>query len=160
MTIRPATKDDVEAMVGLFHVIHELHAAAHPNRFPSGVSSETVAAALREWMAAEDARWFVADDGEIAGYVYARLTQRPERFYLKSARICEIEHIAVHPRARRQGIARRLFDAVFSEARQAGTELVQLNLWTFNQEGRHAFERMGFAPLCGVMQRTVPPTAE
>lgn len=55
-----------------------------------------------------------------------------------------ITNIAVHPAARRQGIARRLLRTALDEARQRGVRLAALEVRPSNQEARALYESFGF----------------
>ncbi len=55
-----------------------------------------------------------------------------------------VTNLAVHPRHRRRGVARRLLAAMLDDARRKSVELVFLEVRPTNTEAVHLYESLGF----------------
>jgi ribosomal-protein-alanine N-acetyltransferase len=73
-------------------------------------------------------------DGEVVGYLCL----------WEIGREIHITNLAVHPRFRRQGIARALLGSTLEEARRQGVEQAFLEVRPSNSEARALYERLGF----------------
>jgi ribosomal protein S18 acetylase RimI-like enzyme len=144
MNIRPATPLDLEALVSLNHHVQSLHAAAHPALFRGNAPHEETIAAFRKMIEDPAALWLLAETNQPAGYLYAQFHDRPQTWFRPAHRICNISHVAVHPSHRRLGIARQLVAALIVEADARGFGRIELDVWSFNQEARATFDRLGF----------------
>jgi ribosomal protein S18 acetylase RimI-like enzyme len=81
-------------------------------------------------------------DGSIVGYAYARLEARDWNALLDA---CGALHdIYVHESARRQGVARRLVEAVREGLRAKGAPRLVLHTASKNQTARAFFAALGF----------------
>lgn len=118
--VRRATPDDLEAMAAV-----EAAAAAHPwsaHALAATLSTPTTVA-------------FVADQGGITGHVVAS----------QVADEGEIFTIAVHPDARRQGLARALLDAVEACWRDSGVATGWLEVRVDNAGAIALYEATGWS---------------
>lgn len=75
--------------------------------------------------------------GGIAGYAC----------YYSAAGETHLTNIAVAESYRRKGVAKRLLDAIFAEAREAGSEAVFLEVRESNTGARNLYEQCGFSEL-------------
>lgn len=73
-------------------------------------------------------------DGEVVGYLCL----------WEIGHEIHITNLAVHPRFRRQGIARALLGATLEEARRTGVEQAFLEVRPTNSEARALYESLGF----------------
>jgi ribosomal-protein-alanine N-acetyltransferase len=73
-------------------------------------------------------------DGEVVGYLCL----------WEIGHEIHITNLAVHPRFRRQGIARALLGATLEEARRTGVEQAFLEVRPTNSEARALYESFGF----------------
>jgi [ribosomal protein S18]-alanine N-acetyltransferase len=78
--------------------------------------------------------WVARDDARIVGYLC--LWEVADELH--------VTNVAVHPEARRRGIARALLDSVFARARVAGTRIVLLEVRPSNTEAIPLYESFGF----------------
>jgi len=79
--------------------------------------------------------WVVREAGALAGYLEAR----------RAADELHVLALAVAPRARRQGAASALLQAVLGEAAREGVARVHLEVRASNTAARRFYERHGFA---------------
>ena len=78
--------------------------------------------------------WVGRDDGRIVGYIC--LWDVADELH--------VTNIAVHPDARRRGIARALLESVFGHARAAGSRMVLLEVRPSNTEAIALYDSFGF----------------
>src|SRR5262245_9819561 len=78
--------------------------------------------------------WVGREDGRIVGYIC--LWEVADELH--------VTNVAVHPEARRRGIARALLGSVFARARGAGNRMVLLEVRPSNAEALALYESFGF----------------
>jgi ribosomal-protein-alanine N-acetyltransferase len=78
--------------------------------------------------------WVGRDDGRIVGYIC--LWEVADELH--------VTNVAVHPDARRRGIARALLESVFARARVVGSRIVILEVRPSNTEAIPLYESFGF----------------
>ncbi len=90
---------------------------------------------LREMLTSETARFFVAlINDEIAGYMGTHI-------------VCEsafVDNVAVFPQYRRQGVAKALFDHVFTMIQANGVEFISLEVRPSNTAALSLYRSLGF----------------
>jgi len=156
MNIRLATTLDIDALVSLTGYVQALHATAIPLLFRSQPPDAEVASAFHKMIEAPHSIWFIAEQEVPCGYLHAQFYDRPENWCRPATRVCNIEGIVVHPQARRKGIARNLISALKKEAEKRGVSRIELEVWSFNQEARAAYKRLGFQVFRERMEMTMP----
>jgi ribosomal protein S18 acetylase RimI-like enzyme len=144
-TVRRATAADAEAISALNADVQAVHAHALPWRFKQpgpGTFTPADAAAL---IAADNRLAFIAEvDGEPAGYAYAEVVRRPETSSHYAHEMVYLHHISVRPEHRRKGVGTALIEAVRAAGKEAGINLLALDVWSFNDAARAFFEGHGF----------------
>jgi [ribosomal protein S18]-alanine N-acetyltransferase len=78
--------------------------------------------------------WVGRQDGRVLGYIC--LWQVADELH--------VTNVAVHPSARRRGIARALLESVFGHARGSGSRIVLLEVRPSNTEAIPLYESFGF----------------
>ena len=78
--------------------------------------------------------WVGREDGRIVGYIC--LWDVADELH--------VTNVAVHPDARRRGIARALLESVFAHARAAGSRMVLLEVRPSNTEAIALYDSFGF----------------
>jgi ribosomal protein S18 acetylase RimI-like enzyme len=79
-------------------------------------------------------------DGSVAGYIRLKPpSQLPE-----NAHVIQVQGLAVHPDARRNGVAARLLDAAEETLRERGTRKLTLRVLSTNEAAIRLYERHGF----------------
>ncbi len=144
MKIRAATILDVDALVSLNAHVHSIHVEALPLLFRNQPPVDEVAVAFRKMIEDPTAFWLLAEETTACGYLYAQFHERPENWFRAAFQVCNISHISVHPDARRKGVARQLVAAVVAEAERRDFTRIELDVWSFNQDARKVFRRLGF----------------
>ena len=80
-------------------------------------------------------------DGRVAGYIRLKPpTKLPE-----NAHVIQVQGLAVHPDARRHGVAAGLLDGAEEMLRERGTRKLTLRVLSTNEAAIRLYERHGFA---------------
>lgn len=147
MEIRRATREDIPALAHLRPYVHALHVTAHPNHF----KPVTPAAATRDvesLLDRDNVHIFLASvDAEPVGYLVAFILQRPDSELLHAKRLLYIDQIAGKDQYRGCGYGAKLLDAAQQLARELGLSLIELEVWTFNENAKQFFLARGFTTL-------------
>jgi ribosomal protein S18 acetylase RimI-like enzyme len=153
ITVREAQQRDVDLLVDMNRMVHDLHVAAAPAYFRHPEPG-AVAELFRSRLGQPDARVWMASVGEVpAGYAVSVIRERPASAICSAQRFYELEEVGVSPPHRQKGVARALVQRVLADARAQGVRDVQLTCWSFNAEAQAAFEALGFRPLTVRFQR-------
>ncbi len=153
--VRPATRDDLDALASLRPYVHDKHARAHPENFKM-TEHEAARREAEAWLGQANVSVLLATlDGEPVGYLRAEIYDRPERELMQARRVLYIDQIAVKDSARGKGCGKRLMEAAVALARERGIGIVELEVWHFNEDARAFFVSQGFAPSRERLSRTV-----
>ena len=141
-SIRPATVDDVDAL------IH--HRLAMFTEMGTSFDAPVISRMFREWLlkmmpAGEYRAWVcVSERGEIAaGAGLTLLKWPPGPSPISSERIAFVYNVYTEPPHRKRGLARRLMDAVHAWCADNGVGAVALNAAPAAQ---HLYESQGYRP--------------
>lgn len=157
MIIRPATANDVPAILPLVRALCDLHAAKDPQRF--AVRPDVIdryAAWLPERAADPRSVLLVATPTAAAGPVgFTVGTVEPEVPIFWIPECGWIHDVYVSPEARRQGVARGLVREAVARFRAIGVKQVRLHTGLFNDQARATFSAEGFRPCVVEMLRSL-----
>lgn len=142
--LRRATPDDAATVAALNAHIQAWHAAHYPETFFASPAPVALAAHFAARLAQPDVACFLAGD-PVLGYALCSLQDRPLSVFSPPVRRLMIDHIAVAPQARRQGIGRLLLSAARGLARDLGVDEILLDTWAANHEAHAFFAAEGFA---------------
>ena len=120
--VRPIREEDVAQ-------IHRIETLC----FAMPWSEESILHDIRENVVA---RWLVLDDVEGRVLAYAGMW-----FVLDEAHVC---NVAVHPDFRRQGLGRRIFEALIALAQENSMRLMTLEVRRSNQAAQNLYHACGF----------------
>lgn len=152
MKIRSMETRDYAAYCALMDELHGLHRAARPDIYaPAPALPDEAAFAER----LKDEIGLVCED---AGGVIGLAVMRVRTYAapaVKTHTTGWIEDICVKREARGRGAGRLLYEALMREAKRAGLERVELNVWAFNEEARAFYEHMGMSERSRVMEARV-----
>ena len=145
ITIRRASRTDLDALGRLGALLMRTHYAFNPQRFlPPGDDPEGGYAWFLETQLRErDAVVYVAErDHAVVGYVWAGLEPMSWKELRGPAGF--IHDIVVDERARHAGAARQLLQAAIAWLREHGAPRVMLWTATANDQAQRLFEASGF----------------
>jgi ribosomal protein S18 acetylase RimI-like enzyme len=147
VTVRRASRADLPAVGRLGADLLRAHYEFDRERFmaPGEHPESGYAWFLGTQLAKRDAAVFVSErDTVIVGYVYAAVEPRSWKELRDEAGF--IHDVAVHPAARRAGVATALLEAAFAWLRTRGVPRVVLGTAYANGTAQRLFARLGFRP--------------
>ncbi len=144
MLVRNATVNDLEALLALNTYIQQQHADALPRLFKFPAKSQQTVEKFRNLVADSTSLVLVAEETELAGYLWAQFQNRPENWALKALQVLYIHHMVVVPKFRRQSVGTLLLSAALDAVKSKGIERVELDVWSFNLEAKHFYAKHGF----------------
>jgi ribosomal protein S18 acetylase RimI-like enzyme len=148
--IRPATEQDIDALVPLYADFHEFHVHGVPDRLrlPDTPDEIPLRTALREILRRTDAQIFIADfENKLIGFaeIYLRLDEPhplrvPHRYgYLQCLLISEP--------FRKSGLGKQLISSAHQWAKEQQATEVHLDVWEFADGPLHFYEKLGYRTL-------------
>lgn len=144
MEIVRASETHLEDIIRLNECVQEIHTEHEPTRFRA-FDVSAVREHIRRTLDDPTVVLLAAIDGETPlGYVMLRRCERQENAYSKARVYLELEHIAVSPDARRQGVGSALVAESFALAKSLSIDDVELSVWEFNEAAKRLFTKKGF----------------
>lgn len=143
--IRPATRRDVPALVGLWEELMEFHRVRDPFFTRSAQGADIFARFIEENIRNDAACVLVAVvDGKIVGYCQGMLEQHPPAIaQVDYGQILDFGITAEH---RRAGIGSQMLEALCDWFRREGVRRIEVRHSTFNEIGARFWPKMGFQP--------------
>jgi ribosomal protein S18 acetylase RimI-like enzyme len=160
MNLRRAAVSDVPFLVTLNRLAQDLHAQAFPERFRRGAPDQVVADAFTAMLQSPTSFWLVAEQTQPIAFLSAEFRGHEESWCMVPRRVCYLAGIVVAPDFRQQGIARALVVALQQEAQARGVPAIELDVWSFNDEAREAFAKLGFQRLMERMALPAKPATD
>jgi ribosomal protein S18 acetylase RimI-like enzyme len=143
LTVRRAKPDDVESLLDLWQEMMDYHARLDRRFAPAADGRQRFRPTVRGWMADDQWRVLVAEaDEQVVGYTIGRVAELNP--VLATPGFGYVTDICVSPQLRRQGVGRRLFNAMNSWFRRRGLAAVQLNVAALNPTSQAFWRALGF----------------
>lgn len=146
MTIRPANPEDADGITRVFLDSAEHHARLDPDRYcvPDSAAISERYREGRQHPPYSESTTLVADlDGEIAGFVDARISQSPDPMH-RDVHFCHIVEIAVSTQHQSHSIGARLLAAAEDWGRTHGAEFALLEYLAVNTRAGEFYQRVGY----------------
>ena len=144
LPLRHAGPKDAETVARLNAHVQGWHAAHYPDAFFAAPDPDALTAYFCDRLNDPDVTCFLAGDPAL-GYALCSRQERGLSPFSPPIRRLLIDHIAVAPEARRQGIGRALLAAARALARDEQRDEVLLDTWEGNHEAHAFFEANGFS---------------
>jgi ribosomal protein S18 acetylase RimI-like enzyme len=142
VVIRRATLGDVEEILPLWSEMMDYHAALDTRFQPAPGAGERWIAFLRDRLQSENACVMVAEaEGQLVGYIVGMIGENPP--VLLPSKYGLVSDICVDPNWRRQGIGRRLFEALKAWFREKELSTIQLSVAHHNPVSQAFWRAMG-----------------
>jgi ribosomal protein S18 acetylase RimI-like enzyme len=160
--IRPATEDDIPALVRLVQSI-DTSTGAFSGRPLQDPTPEHLADRFAEIVCSDRTLLVAADEsGSVVGMLAAR---KDDVGAIDLTPVLHVTHLVVAPKHRRRGIGRSLLVAAVHLAQDSGIEHLLASAAAGSREGNRYLARIGFAPLVvhriaatGTLRRTLGMT--
>jgi ribosomal protein S18 acetylase RimI-like enzyme len=152
--VRPAARDDCDALLALYCEVHDAHLEAHPDEFEP-LTPQDEARLLQEFARSDGPRLLVAESARgPVGCVRFELPDADRRGRHGQARLY-INLLVVAPKWQAQGLGALLLEHVHAFARTQGIESIELDVHEYNSAARRLYERMGYRTVMRRMKRQV-----
>jgi len=136
IAIRFARKDDFDQWLPLWDGYNSFYGRAEETALPYEITHSTWARFLNP---AEPMHCIVAEDGnQLVGLVHF-IFHRPT---ISIAPTCYLQDLFTQAAARGKGLGRRLIEAVYQQARQAGSSRVYWLTHETNSEAMHLYDKV------------------
>lgn len=141
MLIRNLTCDDYDGVLALYTELDRIHWETRPDYF--GRRDCAFPQKAYEEVLADDRSLMLGafEDEKLLGIVSATLWNKSGM--IEGIRTVCLDNIYVSPDARRKGVARALFAAVETWAKQRGAVRLDLHVWDFNRDALALYKAMG-----------------
>ena len=155
MIVNIETSDDAEEIVELLRQVHEEHRQRRSQWFKP-FDRTAALEGQRGLLSRAGARMFVARvEGVCVGYALVCERLREENPFRYASRSLVVDQMAVSNTHRRQGIGTLLMGRIRAEAARRGTQRVELNVYSDNDDARRFYEAQGFVRFQDVMESSV-----
>lgn len=151
-TPRRAVLADAATLAGLNAHVQDWHAQNYPDAFHSAPDPAGLIAYFTERLTDRACTVFLASDPPL-GYALCTLQTRAASVFSPQVSRLLIDHIAVAPAARRQGLGRALLQAACDLARDLKVDEILLDTWEGNDTARAFFRAHGFQPRRSLFHR-------
>lgn len=157
MDIEHGTKlEDIPELIKLHRYGEEL-LEANRSQFltdPIIITDEQLKGDFMEWLEDPDIGFFVArENGNLAGFALAMVVEEPDD--LINIPYVSINELAVGKEFQGFGIGTALMKRVEDWALENGINIVQLNVWEFNQKAKTLYEKLGFKTIQCQMEKVL-----
>ncbi|MEM9665549.1 MAG: GNAT family N-acetyltransferase, partial [Bacteroidota bacterium] len=159
MTVRRATRDDLEALAALWNAFMHEQARLEPRLRVAADAQARWTNDAQHWLADETTRLFVAADpgsSPLAGYVMAHRWAPPPIF--ESGGEVFLQELFVRPEERSRGVGQRLVESVRTWAVSLGAERVRLEALAANEAGRAFWAQLHATPISVGLAIELPQT--
>lgn len=146
ITVRPAKKNDIPALMALLVQVNMVHHNGRPDLF-KGPTTKYTADELATILEDDATPVFVGVDesGRVLGHGFC-VMQHSGGQLMEEHDTLYIDDICVDEAARGLGVGRALYDHIRDYARQKGCYNVTLNVWTCNPGAMRFYEKLGLKP--------------
>ena len=152
MEIRPATKDDYDAVFELFSEVLNVHAQALPQVFKPAQKDQSFRKLFDKALESSSKHLIIGFVDQLpVGYILFEIHADRKGGGKKSQPFIYITHIVVTETQRGKGYGSFLVEYVKQTAQQQNIQRIGLEVWVFNTAAKQFFERRGFGGLREIM---------
>ena len=147
MTIRRATKSDMEGINKLLNQVLMVHHKGRPDIFKAHCKKYTDTE-LEQIIADSNRPVFVAADevGCVMGYAFCVFQQYIDNNILTDIKTLYIDDLCVDEDIRGRHIGKSLYDYVVDFAKESGCYNITLNVWSINEGAMQFYQKCGLVP--------------
>jgi GNAT superfamily N-acetyltransferase len=141
--VRPAAREDCDALLALYCEVHDAHLDQHPDEFEA-LSPEDEGKLLQQFARTDGGRLLVAESarGPI-GCVRFELQDAGRSGRRRRHRVY-VNLLVVAPKWQACGVGSLLLEHVHAFARAHGVEAIELDVHEFNAPARRLYDHMGY----------------
>jgi GNAT superfamily N-acetyltransferase len=158
--IRPASEQDIDALIPLYIAFHEFHVHALPERLriPENYDLIELRASLKRIIDGEKSAIFLASVAEeVVGLAEVYLQHdEPDALVVPRAAYGHLQSLMVLDEYRHHGIGTMLVAACEQWARERGANEMQLETWEFNAGPLRFYESLHYRTLKRTLMKDLP----
>lgn len=154
--IRPATEQDIDALIDLYIEFHEFHVRGVPDRLriPKSYDRVGLSDSLKNIITDEDSTIFVAElDGVVVGLAEVYLRQSEADDAVVQRTYGHLQSLMVLEAYQHRGLGSRLTAAAELWASELGASELQLNAWEFEVGPLHFYEGLKYHTIKRLMAK-------
>ena len=155
MTIRKATKTDIQAIIALLLQVNMVHHVIRPDLFKPNTTKYNEQE-LEALLDDESKPVFVFDDGQVLGHAFCVITEVKGDKLLQDIKTLYIDDICVDEKARGKHVATALYEHVRDYAKSIGCTNITLNVWEGNTPALSFYSKMGMKVQKTTMETKLP----
>jgi len=154
LSIREAVASDYDDLCSLFDEGDALHRESLPHVFQKSEGPVREEEYVLGLTSDEAVGLFVAEVGNrIVGLVCVVIRESPAVPILVPRRYAVVDNLVVRESLRRAGIGRALMEKAHAWALAKGADVIELNVWEFNEGAREFYHRLGYETASRKMSR-------
>jgi len=152
MMMRKISEKDYMGIKRLVFQVHKLHLENRPDVFNDVDPFEKPYFDSME----KDERTIAIvceNNAEIIGFCAATLPPPSMNPILKKRNVAFVENLCVDDQWRKAGIGKALMEEMERQCKSRGADVMELNVWSFNDNAIHFYERLGMSHRSMIMEK-------
>lgn len=143
--ITEATQSDLPLLNALVQEVQELHHQLYPKKFKPAAETD-MSSVLKGFFDDEHSHIILvhSDEKVPVGYLIYENKLHRETEYSYEYRCLYVHHLTISQSQRGKGYGKKLIQYVQEQAREAGIDCIELDVWTANADSKQFFEKLGF----------------
>jgi GNAT superfamily N-acetyltransferase len=153
LSVRGAQLTDHAELSPLFDELDRVHREGAPWLLQKPDGDPRPIAYLEAMLGDPRVAVLVADVGECVGLATVRLRDAPALSVFVPQQHAVVDNLVVHPKWRRKGVGRKLYEACEDWARAHAAAWLDINVYEFNEEAYRFYTSVGFGPMMRKMRK-------
>ncbi len=154
--IREASSQDIQVICVLSNEVNGEHHNAIPDTFEALGENNRDADFWLTYMAREESNILLIErDGEVVGMAAVSIPKGSKPPFLINKKVCHLSTIVIASSARRQGLGKRLLEAVEAHAHESDASEVLLEVMHFNQAAIAFYRSVGYGDFSTKLLKTI-----
>lgn len=151
--VRLAKKEDLKAVNKIRKEVYLLHAKGRPDIFQPKWAEKNQMEYLQTYLSDEKLLLYVCErDSKVLGYAMVEKKEKQKSVYSNERKWCEVSDLGVSEKQRGKGVGTELFDFLKKEIKAMGYSRIELNVWEFNENAVHFYDKIGFKTFRRIME--------
>lgn len=152
MHIRKMQKSDFENLKPLFRQVHNIHSQNRPDVYND---IDPLNRDYFDFLINDDKTLTLVCEAEnkLVGFCVATFREPSKNPLLKARNVLFVENMCVEDSHRQKGIGKMMLDEITQQAKEKGTDVIELTVWSFNDDAIKFYESCGMTFRSFTMER-------